>query len=664
MWSSKLCNPLLSPSTATGESERDMEKQPDEDRQPQSMASSSTMSSSSSSEQQPAPKLRIFASPLVRRPGVDAGKASSHDGLDGFDDRVVPPEDGMPEFKRYQEPTLLEIFFDLFFAANYNVFSETQKVTNHARFKAYVGYFCLLWLTWFLVTLFDVRYVTDSIFSRLMRAVQLGVLVGFVVVAPHFDPTHQKATTMRAMSLILCVSRATLAIEYGSTLLHLRRYKKARRPIYLQIGLHVVAAAVYLGIAFRFREEERSRIYMTWYFFSGGEAILSLLLSNLSPVLSLTHTHLMKRIALLTVMILGDGVVQVAKEVVIIVKKPSAWDSATIGLITAAAATIYFMFLIYFDWMRARFHLPALRQQLWVGLHLALHLALVLHLHVFSQWILWYKIWSRFDGIADFADPSDEPGIGNSTSQQVADRLEGSIRDFFGDFKPSQPDTMQIIDSALANISSMPDAFWPVVKQAQDSPGSEYYDVFDRAGFVDVWEDYYTAFLAIVATLDSSLFSAYEIDLDQDDIKKKEVRSPDDEQSGLWQVAIPEKGFDRCRLAFAYGYVSAGVTIFLLATLLIILRTLPRKVWPLIRLAIIYALALGTGLVALLWFNETLLEAFLTGPWVLPTLTLVWGTMLVLTHINGEGVKRNKHRFTAINHTVGRLAHRRNEAFR
>lgn len=87
----------------------------------------------------------------------------------------------------------MEIFFDLFFAANYSVFSENQEVTNHARFKAYVGYFwyalplwpsiadaadifarllltfpslSLLWLTWFLVTLYDVRFVTDSIFGE------------------------------------------------------------------------------------------------------------------------------------------------------------------------------------------------------------------------------------------------------------------------------------------------------------------------------------------------------------------------------------------------------------------------------------------------------------------------------------------------------------------
>lgn len=71
-------------------------------------------------------------------------------------------------------------------------------------------------MTWFNVTLFDVRYATDSIFctspprltiadstynspARLNTAIQLGVLIGFVVVAPKFNPTTQDVPAMRAM---------------------------------------------------------------------------------------------------------------------------------------------------------------------------------------------------------------------------------------------------------------------------------------------------------------------------------------------------------------------------------------------------------------------------------------------------------------------------------
>lgn len=109
---------------------------------------------------------------------------------------------------QYEEPSLLEVFYDLFFAANYTVFSQNQSVVNHESFKAYIGYFSLLWATWFAVTLYDVRYVADSLFGtspkhsglfssqtnvseRITRATQLGVLVGFAVVAPNFDPEKQ-----------------------------------------------------------------------------------------------------------------------------------------------------------------------------------------------------------------------------------------------------------------------------------------------------------------------------------------------------------------------------------------------------------------------------------------------------------------------------------------
>lgn len=39
------------------------------------------------------------------------------------------------------------------------------------------------------------------------------------------------------------------------------------------------------------------------------------------------------------------------------------------------------------------------------------------------------------------------------------------------------------------------------------------------------------------------------------------------------------------------------------------------------------------------------MDLFLTTPWVLPTITFVWLAIAVLTHTNGQGIKRNKARF-------------------
>ncbi len=70
---------------------------------------------------------------------------------------------------QHEEATNIELFFDLFFAANLTVFSEVHDVTNLAQLRSYMGYFCMLWFTWALVGLFDVRFVTDSIFGTFSK---------------------------------------------------------------------------------------------------------------------------------------------------------------------------------------------------------------------------------------------------------------------------------------------------------------------------------------------------------------------------------------------------------------------------------------------------------------------------------------------------------------
>jgi hypothetical protein len=93
---------------------------------------------------------------------------------------------------------------------------------------------------------------------------------------------------------------------------------------------------IYLGITFRFKDGERSRVYMTWYFISGAEGVATLAMSYFWPVLSFTKTHLMKRLTLITVMILGDGLVNIAKEVVTMVKTPQAWGMYYLDLVEVA----------------------------------------------------------------------------------------------------------------------------------------------------------------------------------------------------------------------------------------------------------------------------------------------------------------------------------------
>lgn len=79
--------------------------------------------------------------------------------------------------------------------------------------------------------------------------------------------------------------------------------------------------------------------------------------------------------------------------------------------------------------------------------------------------------------------------------------------------------------------------------------------------------------------------------------------------------------------------------------LCLLARTTPLRVWPTIRLVVIFLLALGLGLTATLWFNIDRSVEFLQTFWVMPTVTFVWTIVLIITHINGEGIKRNAHLF-------------------
>ena len=132
------------------------------------------------------------------------------------------------------------------------------------------------------------------------------------------------------LALILAVSRFCLAVEYGSILRHIQKYREQRLPMGIQVGLNFIASMIYLGITFRFRAHQgNSRVFVTWYVMAGMEVVLAFLVANIWAVLSFKGTHLMKRLGLLTVVILGDAIIVMAQNVVTIVKNPDAWSKTS-----------------------------------------------------------------------------------------------------------------------------------------------------------------------------------------------------------------------------------------------------------------------------------------------------------------------------------------------
>lgn len=359
-------------------------------------------------------------------------------------------------------------------------------------------------------------------------------------------------------AIILSISRACLVVEYGSMAWHLRRFKKIRWHMSLQVAIHLVASIVCLSVAFRFRDSRRSRIFMTWYIISGLEAVASVTLSTFSPVLDLSKTHLRKRLVLLTVMILGDGIVQLAKAVVVIVKHPGAWgrnpfidtaqleltsgrtDATTIGLVTAAAAAVYFIFLIYFDWMRPGYYLPARRLQFWACLHFLFHLSLVLHLQAMTQWLLWSEVWSQVRRLTSFSDPSSKTSLASWTSTMVRDSINSSVQPFLRDYPPTILSSREIINDALNNLTMLPDSFWPklaIYTHGDSGQGfwtgkDQEFNTFSRSVHV------------ITSTLTNALLSAFGIEVDSEVATKGSA--PNVTGSAL-QFELQDKAWSLCR---------------------------------------------------------------------------------------------------------------------
>jgi hypothetical protein len=232
--------------------------------------------------------LRWFASPLKedqdgkekRSPPITRENTQSilGDGVQIADTEAGLPLElerdaqelrGLPAFQRHAEATNVELFFDLckyrylhptsntsltssllVFVANLTTFTSLKEINDSASLRAYIGFFSLLWLTWYSNSLYDVRFTADCIFERCAKALHFGVMVGFAVVGPTWEPGKATSSLQKyqILSFILMFSRLVLAAQYGVTLYFVRKHKSTILPLSLVIGSTLVASIIFGAI--------------------------------------------------------------------------------------------------------------------------------------------------------------------------------------------------------------------------------------------------------------------------------------------------------------------------------------------------------------------------------------------------------------------------------
>jgi hypothetical protein len=157
------------------------------------------------------------------------------------------------------------------------------------------------------VTLYDVRFSTDSVFERIAHACHFGVMIGLAVVGPQFDDPKNSTPwpTLQQLSLILMASRAVLFLQYSSTVYFSWRYRMTRLPLMLIMASLGIAVILYLGLSFAFSLETSPNAYLAWYAISVFEVGANIAVAGRWHVVSFKGTHLVERMTCLTLIIVS-----------------------------------------------------------------------------------------------------------------------------------------------------------------------------------------------------------------------------------------------------------------------------------------------------------------------------------------------------------------------
>ncbi|KAJ5528102.1 hypothetical protein N7513_012261 [Penicillium frequentans] len=341
-----------------------------------------------------------------------------------------------PRLYRRSDTTSIELFFDLFFVANLSTFTATHEINNLNALGSYVGFLGVIWFTWLQVTLFDIRFAQDSVFERTCKALQLAVMIGFASAGTRFTTRvrDENLWAFQSLSLILAGSRILLATQYTITLAFMYQPMKASAKGVAYTAMVFWAATIcYLAMFFAFSQGHQvpSRIWTVWFVLFGVEMWTVMGVSCSFPEIGFQDTYLNVRMGLLTLIIIGEGVIAVTR----IVNKT------------------YLLWQVYFDLSPGR-RLGRVAQQIWAQLHFPFHVALILLLEGSQILALTLDVTLKLKYLAQtFLFVCEE----NRPSQEKAIALiRSTITDMEIPFSRGATQEWAAISSLLDDLSNQP----------------------------------------------------------------------------------------------------------------------------------------------------------------------------------------------------------------
>ncbi|KZF26046.1 hypothetical protein L228DRAFT_257543 [Xylona heveae TC161] len=492
-------------------------------------------------------------------------------------------------FRRHEDATNIELFFDLFFVANLTTFSSVHEINDRESLFSFMGFIAIIWATWLQIALYDVRFAFDCYLERAYKLVQMAIMLGFAAVGSNFSTsiTNENYKAFAVITVLLAVSRVLFILQYSVLMYFVkRRHLASIKPLIFTVCVFALTAVLYLALLAPFLEHDSAqKIYNLWYIAIVPEALAVFLVSIKYPLLSFEGTHLVKRMALLTLILLGEGVITVTKTMTKMAGQ-NAWNWNVFWEVLVFAGTIYLLWQLYFD-RHAIVTSGILGEQVWALLHFPFHIALALVFEGIQNFSIVINISYQIEKLSNVLVSScferGENGV------QLANALNKTITSFhFATKDNPHPEGLEAINDILIEIQNTTSGC------SADTPQAAQHLTPLLQKFADV---------TVVA-----LF------------KRDGIEPPG---KGGTHIDDVDAVFHVFFLSYAYFFIAAAIVLFAFMAFLFIVRRPNRDILDYIAIVVRGVMGfLMLGLAAL-GFNDQAMENFVGSLMILPTFMLV-----------------------------------------
>lgn len=412
-------------------------------------------------------------------------------------------------------------------------------------------------------------------------------MVGFAVVGPGYTTgPGSKGKPFRTLSWILMASRLILAGQYLVAAYWLKAYKKAWLPMLAHVATMIGTGMIFLGLGFTFNDNSYRGV-IGWYITIAVEAIIILGVSGFTKFLSFRRTSLVARLGLLTLIILGEGIIGLCSAIRR-VSIDGSFSSDIIGLIICGVLIIYFMWMLYFDQIETE-RVGTLRQSIWTLLHFGYHGSVLFVVEGVNQLSVWRKV---YDVVFKF-ETDFYAVISTNTTDINIEALNETVNKSYERFEESQwvtPNITSYLDILKASLAD---------NNTLSSAGDDA--AYNITNAVSTW-----------------IFESFDVQVPK-------------EAQYLDKNAQAEALYSRFLTVFLYFFIAAGtVLIFLAALFWLGKRRHSRGEY--LSIALRALVGIGLALITVMYApfdqangNTDHVVAYFTSVWMLPTVLLAYG---------------------------------------